>query len=1097
MPLTFISHFVWGVVVSLSFVVTTQGQTPASSNAPALEEAQKFVAQLKREPAADAMLFQATGQDQALKLMLLVVHAGASPDATLTDWANTHLALDGLIELETLRGDTRQASQYLVYQEALYNAYEGDAQKALQTARALASYESEHGKEQLLPLAYKAIGDDLQRLGKHKEAIAEFHKAEKRAPSMGSAALKAGYTEGWVGNLWLDTVKAEIELPDLEAAQHEASKFQQRVPVGAPLLLAKAQIAEAAVALAEGKYDAALAGVKQACALVHDPAEKESVNLDAAVIVATVLQDTIGKLDYSEAIATAKQIAAEFADLKLGVEAMARTSVLIRRRLAGDLDGVLRELTAELDEARAADDNLAQIAALQSLAGTYAASLSTDNQIAALEEAANLARAGLHVKAGASNIAVEAYLEVLNQLGWAYTEAGQVAKAATTYQELTRQLATIQRARLRLYADRHVAADALQGQARVLELQGKQTEAREILQGVLTGKTRLTKFDRADFLLQLARLERDAGQPSPAAAAYETLIAARQEERDGSGELSARLEYSRYLLTSPNALSGIPDALQKARAQLDAASQVTEKINAAYAEWRLKYQYGLLAEARREDRLAVEDYERAVTRLDKIRDSLSQSEQRESLFGDEAVQDLYQRLIALLARAGQSSEAWRYLEKFKARSFTEMMGQRRIALTSSSSPELRQLADLEKKILDLRVQLAPENRASLTRGGGDPARLNAELKNLELQFGLARQEKSLAETRSGSEIAAEPVSLAALQKLIPSGTTVLEYGLLNDEVIAFLVTRTTTRELHWKLDMAALQAKVSKDLRPSLADASSGPELKGMIDDVSRMLIEPIAKSLPRTNPRLLVVPSGYLNYIPFQVLHTPEGHALIDQFTISYLPSASTLQFLAPFKAARPPTLFVGAIGDIRVESLKELPGTLAEAEAIARLDPWAKTAVGVAFTHDAAREALLKNDIVHFATHGVIDPVAPLFSALLTSPTERQPSRLSLYEIPDLNVRARLVVLSACQSGGGLVIRGDEVSGFTRTFLLAGAENVVASLWDISDQSTAELMKDFYSHMGSGQTPAEALRASSLAIRKQFPHPKYWAAFVVTGLP
>jgi tetratricopeptide (TPR) repeat protein len=278
------------------------------------------------------------------------------------------LALDGLIELETLRGNVPRVSSYLTYQEALYNAYEGDTEKALQTARALAAYESAHGQEQLLPLVHKAIGDDLRRLGRLKEGIAEFHEAERLAPALGTAASKTAYTEGWYGNLWLDTVKAQIELPDLEAAQNEARDFQGRVQASSPRLRAQARIGLVAVALAQGKYTAALDGVREARALLKDTPEKTSMDLDAAVIVGTVIQDTIGTLEYSEAVATATRIAAEFGDLNLGVEALARTSLLIRRRLSGDLDGVLRELTAELEEARTSGDDLAQISALQALA---------------------------------------------------------------------------------------------------------------------------------------------------------------------------------------------------------------------------------------------------------------------------------------------------------------------------------------------------------------------------------------------------------------------------------------------------------------------------------------------------------------------------------------------------------------------------------------------------------------------------------------------------------------------------------------------------------------------------------------------------------
>jgi CHAT domain-containing protein len=98
-------------------------------------------------------------------------------------------------------------------------------------------------------------------------------------------------------------------------------------------------------------------------------------------------------------------------------------------------------------------------------------------------------------------------------------------------------------------------------------------------------------------------------------------------------------------------------------------------------------------------------------------------------------------------------------------------------------------------------------------------------------------------------------------------------------------------------------------------------------------------------------------------------------------------------------------------------------------------------------------------------------------------------------MKLRSRLVVLSACETGLGKLQGGDEITGLTRTFLAAGADTVVASLWKVSDESTAMLMQEFYRQMGQGLAPAAALRESALAVRTRYAHPFYWAPFVVTG--
>jgi CHAT domain-containing protein len=98
-------------------------------------------------------------------------------------------------------------------------------------------------------------------------------------------------------------------------------------------------------------------------------------------------------------------------------------------------------------------------------------------------------------------------------------------------------------------------------------------------------------------------------------------------------------------------------------------------------------------------------------------------------------------------------------------------------------------------------------------------------------------------------------------------------------------------------------------------------------------------------------------------------------------------------------------------------------------------------------------------------------------------------------MKLKARLVVLSACGSGLGELRSGDEITGLTRMFIQAGANTVVASLWSVSDRTTAQLMQEFYRRLHAGQTPASALRHAALGVRKRYPHPYYWAPFVLTG--
>ena len=154
------------------------------------------------------------------------------------------------------------------------------------------------------------------------------------------------------------------------------------------------------------------------------------------------------------------------------------------------------------------------------------------------------------------------------------------------------------------------------------------------------------------------------------------------------------------------------------------------------------------------------------------------------------------------------------------------------------------------------------------------------------------------------------------------------------------------------------------------------------------------------------------------------------------------------------------------------------------------------------AMSDELGRYRIIHFATHGLLNSEHPELSGLVFSLIDEQgrPQNgfLRLHEIYNLRLPAELVVLSACQSGLGKQIKGEGLVGLTRGFMYAGAPRVVASLWQVNDYATAELMKRFYRGMlKDGLRPAAALRAAQIEMfnQKQWSSPYFWAAFVLQG--
>jgi tetratricopeptide (TPR) repeat protein len=190
----------------------------------------------------------------------------------------------------------------------------------------------------------------------------------------------------------------------------------------------------------------------------------------------------------------------------------------------------------------------------------------------------------------------------------------------------------------------------------------------------------------------------------------------------------------------------------------------------------------------------------------------------------------------------------------------------------------------------------------------------------------------------------------------------------------------------------------------------------------------------------------------------------------------------------------------------IPRLPFSRAEAEAILSVSPKAESLKALDFK--ASRATAMSGElsqyrIVHFATHGLLNKVHPELSGVVLSLVDRKGKRqdgfLQLADVYNLNLPAEMVVLSACQTGLGKSVRGEGLVGLTRGFMYAGAKRVMASLWSVQDQATAELMRRFYGAMLGERKmrPAEALREAQVEMWKQkrWRSPYYWAGFMLYG--
>ena len=267
------------------------------------------------------------------------------------------------------------------------------------------------------------------------------------------------------------------------------------------------------------------------------------------------------------------------------------------------------------------------------------------------------------------------------------------------------------------------------------------------------------------------------------------------------------------------------------------------------------------------------------------------------------------------------------------------------------------------------------------------------------------------------------------------------------------------------------------------------------LSDLRDVLIGPVERDLEHAT-QLIVVPHAATGALPFAALwNSRRGRFLIEEHTIAYAPTVAALTVRSvPVTFDRNIALFAPDPVNLR--------GTKAEAVNIARLSRRAKTYMGSGSSKSAVRDALMRGDLVHIASHGSHNSQNPLFSEMTVGPKTRSKldAVLSVHEIMTIPVRSPLVFLSGCETGlggagdGVFTLQSDEGS-LAQAFLFAGASSVVATLWPVRDSDAAAIAADFYRRVQGGREAWDALAESQrAAIRRG--RPLTWAAYMITGI-
>lgn len=548
------------------------------------------------------------------------------------------------------------------------------------------------------------------------------------------------------------------------------------------------------------------------------------------------------------------------------------------------------------------------------------------------------------------------------------------------------------------------------------------------------------------------------------------------------------------------AAAGIEGRLQRPRRAL----RLLEDAHALAAgipavQWWLHYQAGQALEQARDLDGAVAQHDSAIAIIEELADWVRFSDRRAMYL--ENKWEPYAALARLWARRGEPTRALAVSEELRARYLLDQLARKRTVASTEGALRARE-RQLSDSIADLTGRLLATDDA---RRGASPAggtQIREELLAVQASYRELLDRMRDSEPDYVRALRGETASLDEIQRALQPGQLLLEYLVSDDQLWIFAVSEAGVTQTSVAVGRAALRAQIDF-ARWALESEPDRVELwRGALRGLDKVLIQPVRKAgLLVERETVIIVPHLELHYLPFEALIHDEGSGaayFVEDHDIIYTPSASTWLRIRE----RPAQKRRGVLALAPLQA--ELPGTAREVEAIRTV--WGSEAdvhVG-ASANEATLVGARAARVVHLATRGVLNRHNPLFSYVELYPQSERDGRLEVHEVLHSNLSAELVVLSACQTALGSgsvgdVPSGDDWVGLVRAFLHAGADNVIATLWPVDDQRTAELVGMFYRRVAAGDSYWRALaQAKRVAIgRDDLAHPYYWAGFVLTGSP
>jgi CHAT domain-containing protein/tetratricopeptide (TPR) repeat protein len=830
-------------------------------------------------------------------------------------------------------------------------------------------------------------------------------------------------------------------------------------------------------------YDSALAQARES---VREP-ELARALVSRADLRYRQRQIPSGLADAREALEIFERL-----DARRGV-ARAHLTLGLLESAGGDRAGARASIERAIEDYTAIKDGAGAALAWSRLASLIRDGGTTEDRLQVLRGAADSARA-----AGLTD--AEAYAlhqsgDVLFNVG-RYEESMAMLQAAARIYEATGatvDLGTVHNSLGRLYRAHGRLDEALREQQAALALHrrgddplmllqslnavgvtyqamGYLEEARSYLMQALAVEPSTASPNARDFLeANLAGLQLGVGEFATAAQTLEQVLA-----RGADAYPSRRNQQLSYAYLK---LGRLNDAMQAANRAIELCGDSKDTCATAYS-MRAEAQAALgnRVEGRADSRAAVDLIEQTRARL-----LPSDANRREF---ETYARDVYSVAIGLSVADDDPRAGLEAAELARARAFLDLLKSRALA-----APEPGAAAALRRGVQD-----EPPLQASAPAATADElVATTARLSSTMVAFWVGTDETFAWVIDASGRIASRRIAVSRA---------------------------TLTRLVRETQPFGAAAADGRRQAPPSLTSGDAAWRR------LHALLIAPIQPLLPTTPGALLtIVPHDVLNRLSFAALKSPRGRYLLEDFTLHYAPAGALLQFTAARRrpGARDSGILLVADPALPRRSsldgnLPRLPGTRTETSAIARYvsSKNATLLQGAAATEAQVRELAGDRAVLHFATHAVIREDQPFESHLVLAASGAAAAGdgvLTAAEIYGLRLHADLIVLSACQSAAGGVA-GDAIATFTRAFLYAGTASLLASVWDVADEPTNQLLPAFYRAWLGGADKAAALRRAQLQLLADLrggrvrvatelgpvalsEHPVFWAGFLLFGEP